>query len=227
MNTSFFGELLQTISDRGRALLDARAARARSRSAPKAWSSCARIFCPAAARPRAWRWRAKSSPLRRIDAPGRASPSSRRWRQRFGPDRARMEHAVAAWREAPSDATAAEVHAAAEPRRQELFRRLNLAPGGTAALVRMREQLIDALDHRDDLARGRRGFRASVLVLVQPRLPGAAPHRLVDAGDRAGKDHPLRGGARDPRLGRPAPRASIRPTGAATPSSIRRWSTSR
>ena len=37
------------------------------------------------------------------------------------------------------------------PRRQELLRRLNLAPGGTAALVRMREQLLDALDHREDL----------------------------------------------------------------------------
>ena len=63
-----------------------------------------------------------------------------------------MEQAIAAWREKPSDETAAEVHAASEPRRQELFRRLNLAPGGTAALVRMREQLMDALDHRDDLA---------------------------------------------------------------------------
>ena len=31
---------------------------------------------------------------------------------------------------------------AVEPPRQELFRRLNLAPGGTAALVRMREDLI-------------------------------------------------------------------------------------
>jgi malonyl-CoA decarboxylase len=39
-----------------------------------------------------------------------------------------------------------------EPRRLELFRRLNLAPGGTAALVRMRAQLLDAMDHRDDLA---------------------------------------------------------------------------
>ena len=48
--------------------------------------------------------------------------------------------------------TAAELHRASEPRRLELFRRLNLAPGGTAALVRMREQLIDAIDHRDDLA---------------------------------------------------------------------------
>ena len=63
-----------------------------------------------------------------------------------------MEQAIAAWRDKPSDETAAEVHAASEPRRQELFRRLNLAPGGTAALVRMREQLMDALDHRDDLA---------------------------------------------------------------------------
>ena len=44
------------------------------------------------------------------------------------------------------------MHAASEPRRQELFRRLNLAPGGTVALVRMREQLMDALGHRDDLA---------------------------------------------------------------------------
>ena len=71
--------------------------------------------------------------------------------QRFGTDTARMEQAIDAWRASPSDATAAEVHAASEPRRQELFRRLNLAPGGTAALVRMREQLMDSLDHRDDL----------------------------------------------------------------------------
>ncbi|MGB7252339.1 MAG: malonyl-CoA decarboxylase, partial [Xanthobacteraceae bacterium] len=42
------------------------------------------------------------------------------------------------------------LHAASEPRRLELFRRLNLAPGGTAALVRMREQLLDAMDHRRD-----------------------------------------------------------------------------
>ena len=44
------------------------------------------------------------------------------------------------------------MHVAAEPRRQELLRRLNLAPGGTAALVRMREQLLDAMGHRKDLA---------------------------------------------------------------------------
>jgi malonyl-CoA decarboxylase len=50
------------------------------------------------------------------------------------------------------------VHKAAEPRRQELLRRLNLAPGGTAALVAMREHLLDALARRDDLAALDRDF---------------------------------------------------------------------
>ena len=71
---------------------------------------------------------------------------------RFGPDRNRLSAAASAWLTAPSDAAASKVHRASEPRRLELFRRLNLAPGGTAALVRMREQLLDAMNHRDDLA---------------------------------------------------------------------------
>jgi len=54
--------------------------------------------------------------------------------------------ATAAWQQNPSDEIAVEVHLASEPRRQELFRRLNLAPGGTGALVRMREQLLEAMD---------------------------------------------------------------------------------
>ncbi len=69
----------------------------------------------------------------------------------FGHDRPRIDAAIAAWRESPSAANAAELHRAAEPRRLELIRRLNLAPGGTAALVRMREQLLDAMARRDDL----------------------------------------------------------------------------
>jgi len=69
----------------------------------------------------------------------------------FGHDRARIDEAVAAWRADPSAKAAAELQRAAEPRRLELLRRLNLAPGGTAALVRMREQLLDAVNHRDDL----------------------------------------------------------------------------
>ncbi len=70
----------------------------------------------------------------------------------FGHDRGRIDAAVASWRQSPSAAAAAELNRASKSRRLELFRRLNLAPGGTAALVRMREQLLDAMDHRDDLA---------------------------------------------------------------------------
>ena len=70
----------------------------------------------------------------------------------FGYDSARIDAAIAAWRQSQSADAAAELHRASEPRRLELFRRLNLAPGGTAALVHMREQLMDAMDHRDDLA---------------------------------------------------------------------------
>src|ERR1022692_462093 len=129
MNVSFFGELLQTISERGRALL-ARNRRVEASGVARAREILGR-YGELTTGPRIAFFEALS--------------------ERFGPDPARMQAAIAAWREKPSDATAAEVHAASEPRRQELFRRLNLAPGGTAALVRMREQLIDVLDHRDDL----------------------------------------------------------------------------
>jgi malonyl-CoA decarboxylase len=59
----------------------------------------------------------------------------------FGPDTVRLERAVERWRKEATQAALQEVHAAAEPRRQEVIRRLNLAPGGTAELVRMRETL--------------------------------------------------------------------------------------
>ena len=48
-----------------------------------------------------------------------------------------------------------------------------------------------------------------------------------DARAHPREDHPLRGGARDRRLGRSCAAGSSRPTGAASPSSIRRSSTSR
>jgi malonyl-CoA decarboxylase len=152
MNTSFFGELLQTISERGRALLD----RGRDRRGLASARSedlvelCEGLLSGrgeasgvALARDILTRYAALTTGPRIAFFEALAG--------RFGPDPARLERAVAAWRDKACDATAAEVHAASEPRRQELFRRLNLAPGGTAALVRMREQLMDALDHRDDL----------------------------------------------------------------------------
>jgi malonyl-CoA decarboxylase len=151
MNTSFFGELLQTISERGRALLarDRRGeASARSESLVEL---CEDLLTGLG--------EASGVALAReiLGCYGKLTTGPRiaffeALSSRFGVDPARMEQAIAAWRDKPGDGTAAQVHAASEPRRQELFRRLNLAPGGTAALVRMREQLMDTLDHRDDLA---------------------------------------------------------------------------
>src|SRR5215813_73907 len=50
------------------------------------------------------------------------------------------------------DLDASDLHFASEPRRQELFRRLNRAPGGTGELVQMRADLLDALKGRGELA---------------------------------------------------------------------------
>src|SRR5512139_610232 len=150
MNTSFFGELLQTISERGRALLarDRRGeASARSESLVELCegllSGRGEASGVALAREILTRYNTLTIGPRIAFFEALA--------QRFSTDAARMQRAIDAWRASPSDATAAEVHVASEPRRQELFRRLNLAPGGTAALVRIREQLMDSLDHRDDL----------------------------------------------------------------------------
>ena len=70
---------------------------------------------------------------------------------RFGPDIDRLDAAVADYRREASSRTALALQDAAEPRRQELIRRLNLAPGGTASLVRMRAELLTHLPARPDL----------------------------------------------------------------------------
>ncbi len=152
MNTSFFGEMLNSITERGRALLD----RARDRRGePAARSESLAELCEELLSGRgeasgvalAEEILAKYAEL----TTGPRIAFFEALASRFGPDRDRLDAAIAAWQAEPSDKTAADIHAAAEARRQELLRRLNLAPGGTAALVRMREQLLDALDHRDDL----------------------------------------------------------------------------
>jgi malonyl-CoA decarboxylase len=152
MNTSFFGEMLNSITERGRALLD----RTRDRRGSAAARSetlaelCEELLSgrgEASGTALAGEILAKYAEL----TTGPRIAFFEALATRFGPDRARLDAAVAAWQAEPSDATAAEVHRAAEPRRQELLRRLNLAAAGTAAIVRLREQLLDALDHRDDL----------------------------------------------------------------------------
>lgn len=62
--------------------------------------------------------------------------------QEFGVDDNALKQALDAWQKNPDDEHTRNIHFASEPRSQELIRRLNLASGGTAALVAMREDLI-------------------------------------------------------------------------------------
>ncbi|WP_092516432.1 malonyl-CoA decarboxylase [Afipia sp. GAS231] len=70
---------------------------------------------------------------------------------RFGPDRRKVELAIEALRADEGRQALDNLHSAAEPRRQELIRRLNLAPGGTTALVQMREHLLGYLREHQEL----------------------------------------------------------------------------
>ena len=150
LNTSFFGEMLQSIAERSRALIG-RERRDAARRPDGLGDLCEALLSG----------RGEASGVALADqilaeysalTTGPRIAFFETLAKTFGHDRARIEAAIAAWRQTPTAKTAGELHEASEPRRLELFRRLNLAPGGTAALVRMREQLMDAMDHREDLA---------------------------------------------------------------------------
>ena len=64
----------------------------------------------------------------------------------FSPDPQHVSRAADAYRAEPSPANLAELQASVESPRQELFQRLNLAPGGTRILVELRGGLLRNLD---------------------------------------------------------------------------------
>ena len=150
MNTTFFSEMLQSIADRSRALIKReRREPAHERSAGLI-EQCEELLTgrgEASGVALAQEILARYAEL----TTGPRIAFFEALATTFGHDRARIDRAIAAWKEAPTADNAAELHQASEPRRLELFRRLNLAPGGTAALVHMREQVLDAMAHRDDL----------------------------------------------------------------------------
>ena len=72
--------------------------------------------------------------------------------QEFSPDPEGVGHAGEAYRKEPSPHNLARLLRVAEPPRQELFRRLNLAPAGTHVLVAMRRQLLQELERNPQWA---------------------------------------------------------------------------
>ncbi|HLX23455.1 MAG TPA: malonyl-CoA decarboxylase [Usitatibacter sp.] len=69
----------------------------------------------------------------------------------FAPDRDAVLKAAFAYHANATPAHLAALQRVAEPARQEVFRRMNMAPGGTAALIKMREELLVAMKEHPEL----------------------------------------------------------------------------
>ena len=139
--TSFFGDMLQTITDRGRRFLSFGPREDEGDPLGHIEALCETLLSS--------RGEASGMALAKdiLDRWQRFDPSMQRefmgmLLQRFGPRTERLEAAIESYRASQSPAALLELHVAAEPRRQELIRRLNLAPNGIATLVRMREALL-------------------------------------------------------------------------------------
>ena len=89
--------------------------------------------------------------LQALDAPGRLA-FCRHLAAGYLPDADRLGAAATAYLADPSPARASALADAAEPPRQELLRRMNQAPGGTAALVALRQEILGYLRTEPDLA---------------------------------------------------------------------------
>ncbi len=96
----------------------------------------------------------------------------------FSPDPKKVLASAMAYAQAPGNTEhLIRLTQAAEPPRQELFRRINRAPGGTAALVRLRRTLLDRLPRQPALA----GVEHDLLHLLSSWFnPGFLQMRKVD-----------------------------------------------
>ncbi|WP_371346028.1 malonyl-CoA decarboxylase [Ancylobacter sp. IITR112] len=155
-NTSFVADLLASIAERGRTLLDRSQ---RVSGATRVETLAERCQTLLSGRGEASGVALAADILDRYAhmKTGEAIAFFEVLAQKFGPDPERLAAAIAAYGQ-EGTAAAADLHRASEPRRQELFRRFNLAPGGTLSLVRMRERLMEAMVHRRDLAEVDRDF---------------------------------------------------------------------
>ncbi len=72
-------------------------------------------------------------------------------RSEFSPDPDKVLAAATAYAQEPTAAHLARLCISAEPPRQELLRRLNRVPGGTAAILRLRERLLELKREQPEL----------------------------------------------------------------------------
>ncbi len=159
---SFLGDIFQTIGDRGRELLGYGRNELRASNAAALLKLCEDLLSR--------RGEAAGVALARaiIDRYAILPRAERLAFLRliateFDADHEAVDVAIEAYRADPSRARLGLLHDASEPHAQELIRRLNLAPGGTLALVRMREDLL--------------------MLRKQLGQDSATPHDLIDAVD--------------------------------------------
>ena len=151
MANAFFSDLLATISERGRTLLQRGQADDGKEDADGLIALCEAVL---SGRGEASGTAMASEVLDRyhdLDATERRAFFQALARN-FGPDRDKVNKAIEAWNAESGDGNGGALHFASEPRRQELIRRLNRAPGGTADLVAMRADLLDLLKGDKSLA---------------------------------------------------------------------------
>ena len=118
--------------------------------------------------------------------------------EQFGPDPDRIREAVAAFDQDQPD-TLARLIDAVEPPRQELFRRLNMAPHGTASLVAMRAELLEQLRESPLLASVDADFRHLLAswfnrgFLRLQRIDWHSPAAVLEKLMRYESVHPING----------------------------------
>ncbi|TBY44817.1 malonyl-CoA decarboxylase [Rhizobium leguminosarum] len=145
---SFFTDMLQSITDHGRQLLFSGSRNTRAAAKADLQTLCEMLLSSrgeasgiALAAEILDRWGA-------LESAG-AQQFFHMLHETFGPDTVRLDQAMENYRADKSSAAVIALHQAAEPRRQELLRRLNHAPNGTARLVRMRQQLLASKDRSE------------------------------------------------------------------------------
>ncbi|MDR3461404.1 MAG: malonyl-CoA decarboxylase [Beijerinckiaceae bacterium] len=158
VSTALFSDLLTTITERGRSLIGLKSAGPEDvPDAAALIESCEGLL---SSRGEASGTAMAARVLARYDRLDSAERLRffRALLHDFGPDRDALARIAEAWLLEKSDATAGELHFASEPRRQELLRRLNRAPGATRALVEMRADLLVAIKAHPELAPVDRDF---------------------------------------------------------------------
>ena len=146
--------------------------------------------------------------------------------EEFAPDPAGVVAAAQRYAETRSSDSLVDLMRAAEPPRQELLRRLNRAPDGTATLLAMRRELLQEMKSKPRLAAVEADLHHLFVVLVQPAgfcgsSASTGARRRCCSRRSSATRRCTRSGA-GPRCG-----GGSSPTGAASRSSTRRSPTTR